>query len=120
MEIGSRVKVFDGSWSLIVDNNNKYKHGYGIYLNKKEFKVLGIGLKLPSTDEGIYNDTIIKDINSDEIVFIQERFLKEIPKPKEIYVNIKARFDPNDLNEIKNIIDELEYRLHNLKVQILI
>lgn len=123
MEIGSRVKVIDGSWSLKLDNK-EFKHAWGIDLANREFEVLNINMKLPSYNyeekfkEDIFNDTVIKDINNNEIVFIQERLLREIQKPREISVDIRAKINQNDINEIKNIIKELEHRIHNLKVQI--
>lgn len=103
MKIGSKVKVIDGSWSLRLDNK-KFERSYGIQLAGREFEVLHTDMKLPSTDDGTFNNTIIKDVNNNEIVFIQERFLREMPKSQPIIVNIEATINPEDINAIKKLI----------------
>ena len=77
----------DGRYSLRV-GNKKFEHSFGVELFGKEFELLHIDMKLPSTDDGIFNDAIIKDVKNGEIIFIQKRFLQEVEDVKLEPINI--------------------------------
>jgi hypothetical protein len=81
--VGAKVKVTDGSYSSAIVNA-EYVHLFGTELSPRTFTVLATNLSLPALDCTGYvnheqvNDTIIKDVLSNNIIFIQERFLREI------------------------------------------
>jgi len=78
---GDIVNVLDGSWSFTIING-ELKHRYGYELTKKEFKILGLDCRLPTDDNDLsgipYNNVILINIDTQEIVFSQKRFLKLI------------------------------------------
>ena len=79
--------IMDGSWSLILGVDGTLKHGSGLELAgvshcgeapRREFMIVAKDCWLPSSDFGVENDTIVRCLESGEIVFTQSRFLKEV------------------------------------------
>jgi hypothetical protein len=72
--VGDLVNVHDGSWSLI-NRHGCWDHAFGIELKKLSLSVYAVNQKLPSTEKGEVNDTILQDTVTGDLVYIQERFL---------------------------------------------
>lgn len=79
---GDLVQVFDGSYTLTVEAN-QFRNARGTELTNREFEVMDTDLKLPSSDEGKFNTTILKAKDNKQIVYIQERMFKPYVKKEE-------------------------------------
>jgi len=129
--VGDLVKVFDNSYSLKVDCNDlkPYSNPGGVYGEESPvFEIIDTRLKLPSSnfiseyrDENNWNDTIIENIETGELYFVQSDFLKEAKVNKEN----KLKETTNDLKEelseghitfgcmSRNLVAISEYLLEN-------
>ena len=87
---GDIVRPFDGSYSLGIRGNGRFYARHGIDLKKHEFEVIATDCKLPAENslseiagcQTKYNDTILRDVKSDEIVFIQSDLVKKVEEEK--------------------------------------
>ncbi len=100
---GAQVEIFDSSFAVAISS----WHGkisstvFKEYCKKYTYTVIGIDLELPSKRH--YNNTILQNNETNEIVFIMDNQLKEIVKKKEkkfcSYCGKKLNEeDPIDLN----------------------
>lgn len=97
LKIGDKVKITDGSWSLVVTNSGLKSTGYicGVI-----YEVLAVGCNLPSSDKEKFNNTIIFDKKTSRTFFVQERFCEKIEQEVE-YVYY-TDFDRSMVWRIKN------------------
>ena len=76
MKKGDIVKINDGSYSIAVENGDLH-HVFGVELQKEKYKVLDMGLRLPTATYGMsgisHNDTLVVGCDSGRLVFIQAR-----------------------------------------------
>jgi hypothetical protein len=79
---GDIVAVCDGSYSLI-SRHGKMERSFGSDLGRMNLAVVSTNQLLPANDENYklferdkkFNDIILKDVDTGDIVYIQERFL---------------------------------------------
>jgi hypothetical protein len=82
---GDKVKVRDNSWCVKLENG-EFKAGHPAGRENLIYEVIETNCKLPiyryiendPADEGKINDTIIRNINTNAILFTQEEFLEKI------------------------------------------
>lgn len=108
---GDIVEVFDGSWSLAVEDN-KFRHSFGREMFRRDFEVLYTGLVLPSSDVDEVNNIIIKAKDNGQIIFTQERFIKPKVKPallQPIIINLATN------NELPvELLEEIEKKIKSM------
>lgn len=81
-----RYSIIDGSFSLRSSKHSEMEHGYGIEYQNKQFHLLAKGCQLPADRpsglEGDFqtNTIILQDIDSDLIVFTQEKYIRRVPE----------------------------------------
>jgi hypothetical protein len=81
VKVGDRVKVYDGSYSLGV-TSKLVKHQSGLYLQQMPLEVLAIDVQVPSTPQSKRdNDTILRNLDTGEIIFIRASLMDVIPQP---------------------------------------
>ena len=79
--------IHDGSFSLKIDDEGTAEHAFGIYLNKRRFRILYHGSQnLPGKivefiDRLLQNnDTIVQDVDDLSIVFTRKEFMEKIKR----------------------------------------
>ena len=77
--IGSRVEVFDGSYSMTIEGE-RLRHSCGAELIHREFVVIGRGRDLPVEqnligNEKEVNEVILQATDNGQIVFIQDELI---------------------------------------------
>jgi len=103
------VVINDGSFSRTVKNNkltygpdgDKYTHTKNS--DRRQYVIIETGCSFPNTDgHNTFNNTVIQAVNSDKIVFIEERFLelKKLPIREVTMVEVCAQFG-EDVKVIK-------------------
>lgn len=74
-------EIFDGSYSLMSSENGMV-NGFGSRYENCRFEILARGCKLPASNdrfsENNHNNTVARDVDSDLIVFTQERFIRPL------------------------------------------
>lgn len=94
MKKGDIVTVKDGSYSRSVING-KLIHELGAGRPGEKFTVIEISCKFPTTDEyqtmyqPTFNNTVIQAVDSDKVVFIEERFLKLVLPIHKVMIDIR-------------------------------
>ena len=90
------VTIHDGSWTRSVVNGKLVREylAYGDGKDK-QYKIVETGCSFPNTGSlyGLngkpsFNNTVIQAIDSDKVVFIEERFLKLVPPKHKIMIDI--------------------------------
>lgn len=77
MEKGTIVKVVDGSYSAIIEGNEIKMPGN--ICQGQQYIILATDCVLPATSsKRETNNVIMKDLDSNAILFIQKRFLRPI------------------------------------------
>lgn len=101
MKKGDRVKVLDNSYCVQIGENGKFEHGYptGLTRNREKlvYEVMAKDCELPiyrhfendSSDIGQVNDVILRNVDTGEVIFTQERFLKTV-EPVKYVITDKA------------------------------
>ena len=99
MKKGDVVTVRDFSYSRIVEGNKLSNEFHAFHpACRKQFVVVETDCKFPTYEEGqtapfygssTYNNTVIQAINSDEVVFIEERFLKLVLPTHKVMVDVR-------------------------------
>ena len=80
MKEGDIVRVADNSYSYKVENEKLIDcacPGDILGVISPEFKIIKTGLVLPADSDDQKNDTIIEKVESGEIYYTQERFLRK-------------------------------------------
>ena len=88
MKVGEIVRVLDGSYTLEIKDNKLEATSGTSLVAEGSFIIIATNCSLPGKTVRLYwdkhaeerNDTIIKSISSDRIVFIQKRFLTSVHK----------------------------------------
>src|SRR4030042_4401523 len=85
MKIGTRVRLTDGSYGMIIENGG-IKSG-GNLVDGCIYEVMATGMKLPTdyspleVNPSHWNDTILRNIKTGQVVFVESRFVREIQQP---------------------------------------
>lgn len=83
IKIGDIVTCFDGSYSTcFCEKLNRYIYANAAHPKGRKYKVLAIDYDLPNYELQVYiqkqtNDTIIQEISTGKVIFVQQRFLKK-------------------------------------------
>lgn len=100
MKKGDIVTIRDSSYSVIVEKGELILLGtnHGRH-HKREYMVVEIGCKFPLTElwqgkyGSSYNDTVIQALdNTNEVIFIEERFLQLMLTREVTMAEVCARF----------------------------
>jgi hypothetical protein len=90
LQLGDIVNNIDGSYHLRLTPSTMTNSGnisWDSHSVKYRYVIVGQGLVLPSSGSRFgnnANDTIIRDVHSNEYIFTMDRFLKIAEEPKEI------------------------------------
>ena len=91
LKVGDVVDVFDGSRSYGIGDDGLVET-FGINLKYHKHKVLAVNQVLPTDNKGFqdiaYNNTIIKNKDTGEIVFIHSDYIKNIKIKIKVYTMI--------------------------------
>lgn len=91
LKVGNMVNVFDGSWTYAISDEGLVEQ-FGIDLKKHQHKVIAVNQELPTDNKGFQginlNNTIIKNEDTGEIVFIHSDYLNKVKKYKKVYTMI--------------------------------
>jgi hypothetical protein len=84
MNKGTKVRLIDGSYSMKVENGEIKDTGN--IVSGCTYEVVDTGLKLPTryystSPHDHWNDTILKNTKTGELVFVEARFIREITQP---------------------------------------
>jgi len=94
MKIGTRVRLTDGSYGMIIENGG-IKSG-GNLVDGCIYEVMATGMKLPTdyypcnASSTHWNDTILRNIATDKLVFVESRFIRELSKEVPFLTAVKA------------------------------
>lgn len=83
---GDMVTVRDGSWTMMVDKEGKMRTSSGVELQKRRLRIVetdkqGLPTNRPARLDWADvpdNDTILQDVDTGEVVFIQKAFLEKV------------------------------------------
>lgn len=93
MKKGDVVVIKDGSYSRsLIDRKlvHEVKHW-----RSEQFVIIEVNCKFPTIDEYqvmyqlTFNNTVIQAIDSDKVVFIEERFLRPVPPTHKVIVDVR-------------------------------
>ena len=82
MKKGTKVKLIDGSYSTRIENGEI--RGNGNIVTGCIYEVIATDLKLPTdyspleVNPSHWNDTILKNVKTGQVVFVESRFIREI------------------------------------------
>lgn len=71
-------EIFDASWSLRSNQNLAMVAGYDIDYRGKRFHIVARNCELPATNESQQNTVILREVNSQMLVFTQEQHIRPI------------------------------------------
>lgn len=109
MKKGDVVTICDGSWSRsvvdgkLIHENLAFAHEAG-----KQYVVIETGCSFPGTgNSNSFNNTVIQAIDSDKVVFIEERFLELVPPKHQVWINVTIACVGGICGEVVEISDKL-------------
>jgi hypothetical protein len=93
MTKGTKVRLIDGNYSMRIEGGRI--RNTGDIVTGCTYEVIETGLKLPTGYHGMsnrdhWNDTILKNIKTGELVFVEARFIRESPQPVPFMGAVKA------------------------------
>jgi hypothetical protein len=119
MKKGTKVKLIDGSYSTRIENGEI--RGTGNIVTGCIYEVMATGMKLPTdyypcnASSTHWNDTILRNIATDKLVFVESRFIRELSKEVPFLTAVKAYSEGKTIRVVDTNKTESIFKTNNRK-----